>query len=101
MNKIGTNPSWGPCLGCELRAEDRSVLGTILGQLNSLFSLGRQLPLPNTAGDRDTLHPCGELRPQKEDRVTTGTGAIIINTIKIRSFGIPVLRFHKLAHAIW
>lgn len=47
------------------------------------------------------MHPCGELKPQKEDRVTTGTAAIIINTIKIRSFGIPVLRFRKLAHAIW
>ena len=47
------------------------------------------------------MHPCGELRPQKEGRVTTGTAAIMINTIKIRSFGIPVQRFHKLAHAIW
>lgn len=73
----------------------------VLGQLNPLFSLGRQLPLPSTGRDRDTVHPCGELKPQKEDRVTTGTAAIIINTIKIRSFGIPVLRFRKLAHAIW
>lgn len=35
------------------------------------------------------MYTCGELRPQREDRVTTRTAAIIIIS-KTRMFGIPV-----------